>query len=45
VRKVYAVVAENNANSNNYISGQRRAGKALFSAFGAARAGVSLDKI
>ncbi len=44
-RKVYAAVAENYANSKCYISGQRRAGKALFSAFDAAWAGVSYDKI
>ncbi len=44
-RKVYAAVAENYANSKCYISGQRRARKALFSAFDAAWAGVSFDKI
>ncbi len=43
--KVYAAVAENYANSKYFISGQRRARKALFSAFGAAWAGVSHDKI
>ncbi len=45
VRKVYAAVAENYANSNCYISGQRIARKALFSAFEATWAGVSHDKI
>ncbi len=45
-RKVYAAVAENYANSNYYISGQRRGRKkALFSAFDAAWTGVSHDKI
>jgi hypothetical protein len=44
-RKVYAAVAENYPNSKCYISGQRRARKALFSAFDAAWAGVSHDKI
>jgi hypothetical protein len=44
-RKVYAAVAENYANSKCYISGQRRARKALFSAFDATWAGVSHDKI
>jgi hypothetical protein len=44
-RKVYAAVAENYANSKRYISGLRRARKPLFSAFDAARAEVSHDKI
>jgi hypothetical protein len=44
-RKVYAAVAENYANSKCYISGQRGARKPLFSAFDAAWAGVSHDKI
>jgi hypothetical protein len=43
--KVYAAVAQNYANSKCYISGQRLAGKALFSAFDAAWAEVSQDKI
>ncbi len=43
--KVYAAVTENYANSKCSISGQRRARKALFSAFDAAWAGVSFDKI
>ncbi len=45
VWKVYAAVAENYENSKYYISGQRRARKALFSAFDAVWAGVSHDKI
>jgi hypothetical protein len=44
-RKVYAAIAENYANSKCYISGQRRARKPLFSAFDAAWAGVSHDKL
>jgi hypothetical protein len=44
-RKVYAAVAENYINSKCYISGQRRTRKAMFSAFDAAWAGVSHDKI
>jgi hypothetical protein len=44
-RKVYAAIAENYANSECYISGPRRARKPLFSAFNAAWAGVSHDKI
>jgi hypothetical protein len=43
--KVYAAVAENYPNSKYYISGQRRARKALFWAFDAAWAVVSHDKI
>jgi hypothetical protein len=43
--KIYAAVAENYTNSKYYISGQRRVRKALFSAFDAAWAGVSRDKI
>jgi hypothetical protein len=42
-RKVYPAVAENYL--NYYISGQKRARKAPFSAFDAAWAGVSHDKI
>jgi hypothetical protein len=45
VRKVYAAVTENYLNSKYYISGQRRARKALFLAFDEAWAGVSHDKI
>ncbi len=44
-RKVYATVAENYANSKYYISGKRKAKKALFSSFDAAWAGVSHSKI
>jgi hypothetical protein len=43
--KVYAAVAENYPNSKCYISGQRLAREAPFSAFDAAWAGVSHDKI
>jgi hypothetical protein len=45
VRKVYATVTENYANSNYFISGQRRARKALFFAFDADCAGLFHDKI
>jgi hypothetical protein len=45
VRKVYAAVTENYADSKYYVSGPKKARKALFSSFDAAWAGVSRDKI
>jgi hypothetical protein len=45
VWKVYAAIAKNYADSNYYISGQRKARKARFSTFDAACAGLFHDKI